>query len=160
MREEIKTSTTQTAYEMIAVGVIGLLILVFASNIMSALNDLIPLDLTRLTNIFRLIIIIATLWGVYITRRNDRLYKYYMTDDSIIISKKRLGRLSEDTYSAKNITSISVRQSRFGVNGNYGTLIINSDKLYDNQSIQLRNVVNPRQVADRVNEFIIHGNKK
>lgn len=156
MRQEIKTSKTQTKFEMAGVGLAGLLLFIFTTQIFRALDSLIPFDISGITAIFRIIVAGTTIFAVYMTWQNDKRYRYFLTDDSIIISRSKFGRLNEDTYTSRNITSISVKQSMFGVKNNYGTIIINSDKLYNNQSIFLKNIMNPKQVADRVNEFLLH----
>ena len=156
MREEIKTSTYNTKFQIIIVIVVGVILTIFTAQLLRAIDELIPIDLSRLTNLARLLIITATAFGAYMTRQEDKRYKYYFTKDSIIIQRSRFGKLSEDIYNSRNITSISVKQSAMGVKNNYGTLIINSDKLYNNQSIFLKNIMNPKQVADRVNEFLLH----
>jgi hypothetical protein len=155
MRQEIKTSKTQTKFEMAGVGIAGLVLFIFTSQIFKALDSLIPIDISLVTTIFRIIVAGTTIFAVYMTWQNDKRYRYFITDDSIIISRSKFGRLNEDTYTSRNITSISVKQSMFGVKNNYGTIIINSDKLYNNQSIQLKNIINPKEVADKINEFLI-----
>ncbi len=154
MREEIKTSKYNTKFQIITVSVVGLILLIFTSQLMKAMDNIVPLDLSKLVNIARILVIAATSFGVYMSWKEDKRYKYFLTKDSIIIQKTIFGKLREDIYNARNITSISVKQSAMGVKNNYGTLIINSDKLYNNQSIFLNNIVDPKQVADRVNNFL------
>jgi hypothetical protein len=155
MRQEINTSRTQTKFEMVGVGIAGLLLFIFTTQIFRALDSLIPFDISLATTIFRIIVTLVTIFGIYMTWQNDKRYRYFLTDDSIIISRSKFGRLNEDTYTSRNITSISVKQSMFGVKNNYGTIVINSDKLYNNQSIQLKNIFNPKEVADKINDFLI-----
>jgi hypothetical protein len=154
MREEIKTSRYNSKFQIIAVSLVGLILIIFTAQLLKSLDNIVQIDLSRLTNIARILIAGATAFGVYMSWKEDKRYKYYLTKDSIIIQKTIFGKLREDIYNARNITSISVKQSAMGVKNNYGTLIINSDKLYNNQSIFLNNIVDPKQVADKVNNFL------
>jgi uncharacterized membrane protein YdbT with pleckstrin-like domain len=152
MNQSIERSEKPITFQLIGASLIGLFLLILATRLFRAIDDLMPWDwsaLTKLARIIVMIVIIISLLGIWLNGKKER---YSIRDGSVIISKGSLGK-KQNIYNAAHITSLSVRQPFFGKRYNYGHVMFHMDKLEQNNEVVLRNVINPQAVAAQLTKL-------
>jgi hypothetical protein len=152
MNQTIEKSLQPVKFQLAVLGVSGFLLSLFASRLIRAFDDVVTdIDLSGLAKISWLLVIGFTILAMILAWINSKSAVYELTKDSIIIGGSGLsGASNKKVYSVLHVTSVSVKQTWFGRKYNYGRVIVNMDRLEDNRTLRLVNIIDPGKVADQI----------
>lgn len=155
MNQSIERSEKPIIFQLIGVGIAGILVLMLATRLFRAIDSLTPWDWSGLTKLARIIVVVTIIISLLLVYMNGKKERYAIRDGSVVVSKGSLGK-RQNIYNAAHITSLSVRQPFFGKRYGYGNVMFHMDKLEQNNEVVLRNVVNPQAVAAQLTKLQKH----
>ena len=136
--------------------IFGIVLLIFATSLFRAFDDIVPADMSALTRLARWIIVGVVVFSILTIRANIRRISYCATQDSIIVARKMFGSLRKKNYSIRSVTSVEVSQSYFGSLMNYGDIVIRMDRLGNTETLVLTGVDDPDKTLDQLQKFVKH----
>ncbi len=147
-----KRSEMPMMIQLIVVGISGIFLFIFASQLFRAFDNVLPFDTSALTALARFIMFGLLLVALGIVYLNSKKVSYYMTKDSIAVVKGGFGSKNKRIYGLDNVTGMSMGQSFLGTKMNYGWVTVELSMMTSAETIQLTNLENPDKVLKLIRE--------
>jgi hypothetical protein len=151
---EIKRSTQPAQYQAGIVIAFSIILLIFATQLFNAFDNLVGADTSFLTRLARWIIIGLTVAALLIIHSNKKKLSYSATADSIIVRRRMLGAVKKKYYAISSVTSVELDQSFFGGQMGYGNIVVNMDRLGKTETITLMGVEDPEKTLSKIQERV------
>lgn len=152
MNQSIERSEKPIIFQLIGVGIAGILVLMLATRLFRAIDSLMPWDWSGLTKLARIIVVVTIIISLLLVYMNGKKERYAIRDGSVVVSRGSLGK-RQNIYNVTHVTSLAVRQPFFGKRYGYGNVMFRMDKLEQHNEVVLRNVVNPQAVAAQLTKL-------
>jgi uncharacterized membrane protein YdbT with pleckstrin-like domain len=150
---DLKRSEIPMMMQLIVVGISGIVLFVFASQLFRAIDNLIPLDTSGLTSYARLILFVLLLVALGLVYIKSKKVSYYMTKDSITVVKGTFGAKNKRIYGLDAVTGMNMSQSFLGSKMNYGNITVDLSMMTSAETVQLTSLENPNKVLEQIRVF-------
>lgn len=147
-RYEIPKSYIQAEIQTAIVGLVAFFLFITASQIVRAVDSLIPADTSTLSLLIRVAALVIALLSVMATWANNTRRHYYIEGNSLIIESSGVsGRKAQEIITPKHAPRIELTSSFFGNRFGYGDIIITVDSYSDKSRHELKNIIEPEAVV-------------
>jgi uncharacterized membrane protein YdbT with pleckstrin-like domain len=149
----LKRSEMPMMIQLIVVGITGILLFIFASQLFRAIDNVLPFDTSALTALARFIMFGLLVVALIIVYLNSKKVSYYMTKDSIAVVRGAFGAKNKRVYGLDNVTGMSMNQSFLGSKMNYGNVTVELSMMTSAETIQLTNLDDPERVLEHIRKI-------
>ncbi|HMS24052.1 MAG: hypothetical protein QG659_487 [Patescibacteria group bacterium] len=147
-RYEIPKSYIPAEIQTATVGLVAFFLFITASQIVRAVDSLIPADTSSLSLIIRISALVIAVLAVMATWVNNTRRHYYIEANSLIIENSGVsGRKAQEIITPKHAPRIELTSSFFGNHFGYGDIVITVDSYSDKSRHELKNILDPEAVV-------------
>lgn len=142
-KTDIIRSKKPIELQMAGVVILALIVFIFTTQIFRGIDGIMPFDMSGLTSLARWFVILATIVCVAMVWLRGNKSSYFVTKDSIVISRGTFGAKRKQVYGMEYVTGMSMNQSFFGSKFNYGHITLDLSLMTAAEVVRLTNVENP-----------------
>lgn len=147
-RYEIPKSYIPAQIQTVTVGLVAFFLFITTSQIVRAVDSLIPADTKALSLMIRVVALAIAVLAVVATWVNNTRRHYYIEGNSLIINNSGVsGRKAQEIITPKHSSRIELTRSFFGNRFGYGNIIIAVDSYSHKTTYELKNILDPEAVV-------------
>lgn len=149
-KTEIIRSKKPVQFQMLGTGIMGVVLFIFSTQVFRGIDNLMPLDMSGLTSLVRWLVLFVTIIGIAMVWVRGNKSRYYVTKDSVLISRGSLGTKRQQIYGMDNVTGMRMEQSFLGSKYNYGHITLDLSLMTSAEVVRLTNVDSPEETVQKL----------